>query len=150
MRLPTGTIVALADGGRYLLFVNRGDEDIVNLRHLSHQAQPVPPTRALGRERPGRFPGVRPGGGSPEAADLHERAEQSFGKDLMERLRQMAHMHKIRHLVILADPDTLGELRAQYDETIRKVLMAEIPRDLLKHPVPDIERAISEWSPAER
>lgn len=147
MRLPTGTIVALADGGRYLLLVNRGDEDIVNLRHLSHAARPVPPTRALGREKPGRFPGIRPGGGSPEAADLHERTEQSFGKDLMKRLRQMADDDEMRHLVIVADPDTLGELRAQYEEAIRKALMAEIPRDLLKHPVPDIERAISEWSP---
>jgi len=145
MRLPTDTIVALADGGRYLLLVNRGDEDLINLRHLSQAAQPVPPTRALGREKPGRFPSARPGGGSPEAADLHERTEQNFGKDLMKRLRQMVHDDELRHLVIVADPDTLGELRAQYDETIRKALMAEIPRDLLNQPLPDLERAISEW-----
>lgn len=65
----------------------------------------------------------------------------------MKRLRQMAHNDGMSHLVIVADPDTLGELRAQYDETIRKVLMAEIPRDLLKQPLPDLERAISKWFP---
>ena len=63
----------------------------------------------------------------------------------MKRLRQMVHDDELRHLVIVADPDTLGELRAQYDETIRKALMAEIPRDLLNQPLPDLERAISEW-----
>lgn len=146
MKLPNNTIVALADGGRQLLLVNQGDEQIMDLRHVDHDALDNPPTRAQGRSKPGQFRATGHHGGGPDAPDIHERAERRFAERLVEKISNLASSGSLKHLVVAADPKTLGELRACYSEPIRMALRAEIPKDLTKMAVKDIERALTDWS----
>lgn len=145
MHLPNNTVVALADGGRHLLLINRGDEDILDLRRLEEETQENPPTHEQGRDRPGAFSSSVRTGGAPEAQDLHERAETRFAHELVQRLAQMKQKGELHRLVIAADPKTLGEVRSALDESLRSSVIAEIPRDLLKLPLPEIERALAKW-----
>ncbi|WP_158085599.1 host attachment family protein [Henriciella aquimarina] len=146
MKLPNGTMVALADGERSLLLVNQGDEDILDLRHFSHEEAANPPTHEMGRDAPGRFTSKGTGPSGPEGPDLHKRAESRFAAAFADTLSQLAKDGTITRLVVICDPDTLGEVRVHYDAAVRKALICEIPRDLTKLPIPEIEKGLSAWT----
>lgn len=47
------------------------------------------------------------------------------------------------HIVIIDDPDTLGEMRPAYGATLRHNLAGEIPKDLTNLTIPDIEAVVN-------
>ena len=146
MKLPNKTIVALADGGRQLLLVNQGDEQIIDLRHVDHDELDNPPAREQGRSKPGQFQASGHAGGGPEGPDKHERAERRFAEAMVEKLASLAAGGTLKNLVIVADPKTLGELRSCYTDPVKAALKHEIPKDLTKLPIKDIEQAITAWT----
>ena len=142
MLIPTGTLIALADGASFILMINDGNTEDVKLRTLQAEREYTPATHELEKDRPGTFQAEKRAHGSPESADLHEREETRFSEWMLSELESQLLSHKKSKLIIVSDPDTLGDLRKRYTQAIKSVLIAEIGKNLTGHPVPEIEKLL--------
>ena len=134
------TWLAVADGGKALLFENAGDDHAPNLRVLARKRLDIPPNRELASDRPGRFRDPAGGRSAVETTDWHEFEEARFAAALAERLNRAAQAGAFDHLVIAAPAKTLGQLREELSKPAKARLIGEIRADLTKHPVAEIER----------
>lgn len=144
MKTPHGAWVVVADGGRYVILENHGDAERLDLRLLSRVEHENPPTREQGSDRPGRFADNGPGGRSAvDDTDWHNLEEARFASELASRLRAWALDGRFDKLIVAADPKTLGRLRPELHDEVKKRLLGEIAKDLTKHPIDKIEAAIA-------
>jgi len=137
--LSTGTHIVVGDGKKALILINEGTaaapvltvETVLNQNHSSNQA--------MGTDRPGRvFASVGPRSGSAEPTDWHQLAEDRFARDIIAGLVHLAEREKLKKLVIVAPARTLAELRRAMPEEFTRLIVAEIVKDLTKHPVSSI------------
>lgn len=142
--IPSNALVLVGDGRRALFLRNRGtpvNPDFV----VEHQLeQDNPATRDQGTDRPGRKPGSD--GVSRSAVgdtDWHHRAEQRFAGVIAERLYQMGHSNQFEDLVVVAPPKLLGDLRAALHPEVTQRILAEIPKDLTAHSLPELRTMLS-------
>jgi protein required for attachment to host cells len=132
MLLPQGTIVAVADGEKFNLFQNTGDESNPAL-----SAMPEPDVESVNK-----------GSGSSHQSssanpDESQAAEDGFAGGIADLLNKRVLDGEIADLVIIAAPRTLGELRKSYHKKLSDVLRGEISKDLTGHTLHDIEKAIA-------
>jgi protein required for attachment to host cells len=126
MLLPKGTIVAVADGEKFNLFSNTGDEADPTLTAM---AEPD-------------IENVNTGSGASNQSES-QAAEDGFAGGIAGLLNKRVLDGEISDLVIIAAPRTLGELRKSYHKKLLEVLRGEISKDLTGHAVHDIEKAIA-------
>jgi protein required for attachment to host cells len=126
MLLPKGTIVAVADGEKFNLFSNTGDEAGPTLTPM---AEP-------------HIDNVNTGSGASNQNES-QAAEDGFAGGIAGLLNKRVLDGEIADLVIIAAPRTLGELRKSYHKKLSEVLRGEISKDLTGHAVHDIEKAIA-------
>jgi protein required for attachment to host cells len=126
MLLPKGTIVAVADGEKFSLFSNTGDEAGPTLTAM---AEPD-------------IENVNTGAGASNQNES-QAAEDGFAGGIAGLLNKRVLDGEISDLVIIAAPRTLGELRKSYHKKLSEVLRGEISKDLTGHGVHDIEKAIA-------
>jgi protein required for attachment to host cells len=126
MLLPKGTIVAVADGEKFNLFSNTGDEADPTLTAM---AEPD-------------IENVNTGSGASNQSES-QAAEDGFAGGIAGLLNKRVLDGEISDLVIIAAPRTLGELRKSYHKKLSEVLRGEISKDLTGHAVHDIEKAIA-------
>ncbi|MCZ7676569.1 MAG: host attachment family protein [Roseovarius sp.] len=144
MKLKTDTWVVVANGNKYLILHNLGWPDHLDLRVLKHDEVDVPQTQDLVRDRPGREQAkFRPGSSGHKQADEHEARETAFAKELVAKLNQRAEQKQFKDIVIIADPETLGEMRPTYSGLLKELLVGEIPKDLTNLTIPDIEAVVN-------
>jgi protein required for attachment to host cells len=132
MLLPKGTIVAVADGEKFNLFNNTGDEANPTLT-----AMPEPTIESVHGG-----PGASHQSSSANPDESHA-TEAGFAGGIAGLLNKRVLDGEISDLVIIAAPRTLGELRKSYHKKLSDVLRGEISKDLTGHAVHDIEKAIS-------
>ncbi|API60337.1 hypothetical protein BSL82_14430 [Tardibacter chloracetimidivorans] len=145
MRVPRGTTVLVADGGKMLLLENRGEAFNLRLEVIEQQAQNIPPDRELGTDRPGRsHSSVGPGRSAMQETDFHEQAEDRFIAEVAGFLGDHSRING-NNVVVIAPPRTLGRLRQHYPNGTADRVIAEIPKDLTGHPVNDIARLLSDY-----
>lgn len=145
LQIPHEAWVLIGDGQKALILKNEGDAEVLNLRRLDVQEQDNPPTRELGTDRPGRLAdGSSSHRSATEPTDFHSLEEQRFAVSTAERINRAAHENAFRHIVIVATPRTLGALRKQLSKEAQQRVIAEIDRDLTKHPIPEIEKLLRE------
>jgi protein required for attachment to host cells len=139
-----GTWVVVADGKKVLFLHNQGDEAILDLRVRGERVQDNPSTREQGEQRPGRaYASV---GGSRSAmgqTDWHQIAEDKFAAEVARDINEAALGKAFEHLVIVAPPKVLAELRTHLRKETRDRLVAEIDKDLTNHPVEEIQKILS-------
>jgi protein required for attachment to host cells len=150
LKIPHNAYVLVGDGRRALFLRNAGDEKFPNLKTEQVFADHNPPTHEQGTDRPGRafaasVPG--PAGPSPGArrggmgqTDWHDLEEQKFARDVAAALEHVVRDRKIEALVVVAPPRTLAELRQAFHADVKRRIIAEIDKDLTKHPVSEIEK----------
>ncbi len=129
MILPNGATVAVVDGEKLVLFKNTGHTDV----KLTAIDTPEIPERASGA--PGR----------PSTAanpDNDTQAEDGFAMGVAELLNQWGLQNKFEHLLVIAAPKTLGELRKGWHKALEAKLVGEIAKDLTGHSTDDIASAI--------
>ena len=132
MQLPNGTVVAVADGEKLKLFRNTGTEESPKLSAMDEPAV----------EQDNHGSGSRHH--SSAANHDHGQAEEdSHSAGVASLLNKAATAGGIKHLVVIASPRALGELRKHYGKQLSAVLLGEIDKDLTGHAVHDIEKAIS-------
>ena len=132
MLLPNGTIVAVADGEKLILFHNTGDEANPALTEMP---EPEIDSVNKGSGASHQSSSANPDGG--------QSAEDGFAGGIADMLNKRVLDGEIADLVIIAAPRTLGELRKSYHKKLSEVLRGEISKDLTGHALHDIEKAIA-------
>ena len=121
--IPHDTLVVVADGRAARLFRNVGDEAALRLR----QVETLGPTDAAD---------AGPSGSQPRENDIGEAA---FAKVLADRINSAALRNGFEHIVLAADPATLGELRPQLHKEVGQRMLAELAKDWTNVPLDRIE-----------
>ena len=112
--------------------------------HSALEAPPNPPTREQGTDRPGRAVesvGARRSG--MEQTDWHAQAEAAFLGKVAGTLAELCRNGEVRRLVLVAAPRALADLRAALPAAVREKTVAEIDKDLTKHPIAQVEKILA-------
>jgi protein required for attachment to host cells len=144
MRIAHEARVLVTDGRKMLFFRNEGDADYPNLKAEAVREQVNPPDRVQKSDAPGlSFSSFGGGRNTMEEVDFHEQAEATFAREAADYLRDAALRGEFESLIVVAPPKILGELRQHYHKEVSKRIVQELPKDLVKSPVPLIERILS-------
>ncbi|PWV99848.1 protein required for attachment to host cells [Hoeflea marina] len=84
-----------------------------------------------------------PSGSQPSEASARDTDEATFAKQLAHHLYAQAHKGKFEHLVLVADPATLGEIRPLLHLEVTNRITMELNKTLTNSPTHDIERSLS-------
>ena len=129
MKLPQGALVAVVDGEKLALFENTGQQEV----KLTPRPTPTIADRASGAA----------GRGSSEAnPDNDTQAEDGFAMGVAEMLNKWVLTNKVEHLLVIAAPKTLGQLRKGWHKETQAKLVGEIAKDLTGHSTDQIAAAI--------
>ena len=143
MQIPHDSFVLVADGRKSLFFRNQGDADFPDLRVEEKEVHPNPAHHEQASDTAGQSMKTMDGrGGSMEEVDFHQLEEDRFAADTAEMLKGRALRNDFAALVVVAPPRTLGELRKHYHKEVEKRLVAEVPKDLVNMPIPEIEKIL--------
>lgn len=128
--IPHQAWIMVADGTGARLFKNMGKGSKLSLK----QNALLEPEQLLDDGPSGK----RPSEQSAQATD-----EATFAKQLAHYLNAAALKQEYADLVLVADPQTLGQLRPQlHSETTRRII-DEISKTLTNSPLEEIEAALA-------
>ena len=139
-----GEWVVVCDGAKALVLENTGDAKFPNLKMVKVLEQEDLATHELGADAPGRV--VNSVGSirsAVEQTDWHDQAERAFLVNLVRELEAALATGKTKSLIVVAPPRALGMLRPVYSHKVRNAVRAEVDKDLVKHPVHEIEKHLT-------
>lgn len=131
MLLPQNTVIAVADGEKLALFQNEGNA--ANVKLVAMPSADVDSSK------------IPSGARHPSSAanpDDSQQDEDGFSNGVAALLNKRVLDGKIKSLVVVAAPRTLGEIRKGYHKSLSDVLIGELDKDLTGHTIPDIEKAL--------
>ena len=129
MIISTGTLVAVVDGEKLALFHNTGHQSV----ELTPRPTPAIAERASGVA--GRISsGANPGNDT--------QAEDGFAMGVADELNKLVLNHKVEHLLVIAAPKTMGQLRKGWHKETAARVVGEISKDLTGHSAEQIAAAI--------
>ena len=132
-KIPAEALVVVADGGGARLFRNQGTDRAISL----HQFDLV---ELMDTGDQG------PAGAMPNDASEKQIEEATFAKLLAKGLNEGALNHRYDHLVLVADPISLGRMRPLLHKETQQRLVAEVAKTLTNSPVEDIEKSLQALS----
>jgi len=141
-RLSNGTRILVDDGAHALVFRNEGDAQAPNLKLVKSYGQGNPPTRELGSDKPGRSNDSHGRRSSMETTDWHQVAEDRFVEQVASDMERDLAAGQFDKLVLAAPPIALGASRKVAGSRLAKATILELDKDLTKHPVLEIEKAV--------
>lgn len=127
--IPHNALVVVADGAGAKFFRNSGQENKVSLA-------------TEGEFKPSDLEGEGPAGKRPPESTLQETDEATFAKLLANELYRRAHKGDFSALVLIADPQTLGQIRPLLHKEVQATLVAEIAKTLTNSTTDDIEKTL--------
>lgn len=130
MLVPSKALIVVADGTHAKFFRNTGTEQAV---HLTAEGEVT--LKDFHNDGPA---GVRPKDTSP-----HEMEQATFAKHLAHDLTRRAQGGEFDALVLIVDPQTLGEIRPLLHKEVQSRIIGEFPKNLGKAPIADIEKALA-------
>lgn len=144
--IPRNALVFIGDGRKALLLRNEGDNRSPNLKAEAVFEDENPPTHLQGTDRPGHFiKGIASGQrGAVEPTNWHELEEYRFTRRVARAAEDLVRSGKATAFVIVAPPRTLAQLRATLAPDVKRCIIAEIPKDLTRLPVGEIEKHVVE------
>jgi protein required for attachment to host cells len=142
VNIPHNGYVFVGDGRKALLLRNEGDAQFLDLKtERVFNDQNNPSTHEQGADRPGSaHASVGARRASVSQTDWHDLEEHKFAHDVAAALEKIVRERKVEALVVVAPPRALADLRKAFHDDVKKKIMAEIDKDLTKHPVYDIEK----------
>jgi protein required for attachment to host cells len=145
LKIPHDALVFVGDGRKALFLRNHGDEKFPNLRTEKVFEDENPPTHEQGSDRPGRVSEAALAGrrSAVEPTDWHDIEEHRFARKVAAAMEQVIRAGKTKALIIVAPPRTLAELRNAFHSDVKACVLAEINKDLTRHPVAEIERHLT-------
>jgi protein required for attachment to host cells len=143
-KLAHGAWVFVGDGQKALFLINEGDEEFPNLRRLAVEEHKDPPSREQGSDAPGRaYSSVGEIRSAVGETDWHELEKERFAASIADRINKVALSGAFNQLVIVAPPKILGDLRCKFTKETETKIIAEVPKDLTHHTIPEIERLLT-------
>jgi protein required for attachment to host cells len=144
VRVPHNAFVFVGDGRKALVLRNDGDAQFLNLKAERVFTDENPPTHEQGADRPGRaYSSVGAGRSSVTQTDWHALEEHKFAHEVASALEKIVRQRGAEALIVVAPPRTLADLRKAFHPDVKKKIVAEIDKDLTKHPVYDIEKHLA-------
>jgi protein required for attachment to host cells len=128
--IPENALVVVADGAKALLLRNTGKGGAVSLREERHLTLKD-------------FVDDGPSGSRPEDQSPHETGEATFAKQLTKTLNKMHDQNAFESVVLIADPQTLGQIRDAMHKTLEKAVAFSLSKDYTNHSVKEISAALS-------
>jgi protein required for attachment to host cells len=86
--------------------------------------------------------GEGPSGKSPPERSGREASEAVFAKQLAQELYRRAHNGEFTALILIADPQTLGQIRPVLHKEVQSRIVRDIAKSLTKASQDDILKAI--------
>ncbi len=127
---PHTALIGVADGGGAKFFRNRGQGGSLALQ-------------AEGDFQPAHGACNSPAGHRPPGEPSKETQEAAFAKQLANELYRRAHIADFAALVLIADPQTLGQIRPSLHKEVQSRMISEHAKTLIKASIKDIERSLS-------
>ncbi|HEV7416633.1 host attachment family protein [Tianweitania sediminis] len=127
--IPEKTLVVVADGHQAILLRSHGVKDALT---LTEERRVTP--KNLDDEGPS---GSRPVDQTPRQTD-----EATFAKQLANALYSMKQEHKFQHMVLAADPQTLGQLRDTMHKTVSESVILTLNKELTNHSANELAAAV--------
>ena len=129
-KVPHNALIVVADGTGARFFRNSGQENKISLS-------------ADGELKPTDLHSSGPAGKRPRESSGQETDEATFAKQLADELYRRAHSGGFAALVLIADPQTLGQIRPSLHKEVQERLVSEIGKTLTKVSLADIQKALS-------
>ncbi|MBB4038605.1 protein required for attachment to host cells [Microvirga flocculans] len=141
LKLPHDGLVLVSDGRKALFIKNKGDDLYPNLQvERVLEAPDNLPTRQQGTDKQGQSSTAMGQRSAIEQTDWHELAERKFAGEVAEAVNAACFNGGVKHLIVAAPPRTLAELRNRFSDHVKQKILAEVNKDLTKHPVYEIEQ----------
>ena len=141
LEIPHNAFVFVGDGRKALFLRNAGDAMFPDLRAERVYVDENPPTHEQGSDRPCRAfkrAGTNRRAGMGDT-DWHEFEKHRFARRVAAALETLVHERDVKALIVAAPPRTLAELRHAFHADVKSRIIAEIDKDLTKHPINEIE-----------
>ena len=140
MPLANNALVLVTDGRKTLFFRNHGDENQIDLRTEAHDERQDRKDGDIKSDAAGSskqsFGFGRPALGE---TDFHQLEEDRWAHAAADTVNQRVLTNDFDALAIIAPPKTLGELRKKLHKEAERRLVCEIPKEMTRRPIPDIE-----------
>jgi protein required for attachment to host cells len=145
LKIPHNAFVFVGDGRKALFLRNEGDEKYPNLKTERVFEDVNPLTHEQGSERPGRVSKAFDSGqrSTVEPVDWHKIEEHRFARQVAAAMEEIVRTRKVPALIVVAPPRTLADLRTAFHADVQSRIIAEINKDLTRHPVGDIEKHLT-------
>jgi protein required for attachment to host cells len=143
----TVTYVLVADGARARLYANHGvGKGLQPVSGATHKADLHHHDRDILTDKPGRaFNSTGNGRSALEPqTDWHRFEKHKFAREMAKVLDAAAANKAFDRLILIAPPATLGDLRTELGEQARKLVSAELAKDLTRHAEQELPRHLSE------
>lgn len=128
--IPENALIVVADGAKATLFRNTGATGTIALREER-------------RLSPQNLANEGPSGSRPEDQTPRQTDEATFAKQLAHMLFKMHEQGDYDALVLIVDPQTLGQLRSAMHKTVEASIVQTMPKDYTNHAMGDIEKALA-------
>jgi protein required for attachment to host cells len=128
--LPHNALVVVADGHGARLLRNVGPGDgRIELKEEKHLS-------------PKNLKDDGPSGSRPEDQTPKQTDEATFAKQLTQALHKMKVDGEFESMVLVADPQTLGQMRDAMHKTLEAAILRSLPKDLMHHTSEQIADAL--------
>lgn len=127
--VPHNTLIVVGTGEGANFYRNAGKNGELQLQHSKDL-------------EPGNLADQGPAGKQPPDTSAKESMEATFAKILANHLYDLAQRHKYENLILVLDPDTLGETRPSLHVSVTDKIMLELPKTLVNSPTDQIEKSI--------
>ena len=123
--------------GKALFLRNDGDAKFPDLKAEKVFEEENPSTHEPGSDRPGRVSEAVLSGrrSAVEPTDWHDIEEHRFARKVAAAMEQMVRAGWTTALIVVAPPKTLAELRNAFHPDVKAYIVAEINKDLTRHPL---------------
>lgn len=132
-KIPHQALVVVADGTGARMFRNSGHGTKVSLT-------------VDGELKPSNLLNDGPAGKRPTESSAQEIDEAIFAKQLANELYRRAHSGNFAALVLIADPQTLGQIRPSLHQEVKDRLVVELDKTLTHAALDEIEKALTSTS----
>ena len=129
-KIPHDALVVVADGTGARFFRNSGRDNEVSLS-------------AEGEFKPTNLLDEGPLGMRPKESSSQETDEATFAKQLANELYRRAHSGDFAALVLIADPQTLGQMRPTLHKEVQSRLVSEIGKTFTNASIADIQKGLN-------
>jgi len=127
--IPNNALILVADGGKAML-----------LRNTAPSGGEVSLTEE-GRITP-ESAGQGPSGSRPEDQTPGQTSEATFSKQVAQALNALKQQNGFDALVLVADPQSLGQIREALHKTVDAAVIKSLSKDLTNHSLDDIAKAL--------